>query len=152
MEIVHYRSEFRSAFKRLNEAWITTYFKMEKPDHAALDDPESYILDRGGFIFVALENGEPVGVCALMKRDDVVYPFELAKMAVRPESRGKNIGYALGQAVITQARELKAKHLFLESNTVLKPALGLYRKLGFKEITGPSTPYARCNIQMSLDL
>jgi GNAT superfamily N-acetyltransferase/predicted transcriptional regulator len=152
VRIVAYQEKHHSAFRKLNEEWIKTYFEMEKPDQDALDNPKKYILDRGGFIFVALLDDEPAGVCALLKRDDPVYPYELAKMAVAPNARGKNIGYLLGKAVSEKAKALKAERLFLESNTILKPAIGLYQKLGFKKVAGPKTPYARCNIQMKLEL
>jgi GNAT superfamily N-acetyltransferase/DNA-binding MarR family transcriptional regulator len=152
VKIVPYSSKYRAAFRELNEEWIKTYFKLEKADRDALDDPEGYILDRGGFIFVATLDDHAVGVCALLKRDDPGYPFELAKMAVAPEARGKSVGWLLGKAVVEKARSLKVNRLYLESNTILKPAIGLYEKLGFKKIVGPPTPYERCNIQMELKL
>jgi GNAT superfamily N-acetyltransferase len=152
VKIVPYEPKYRQAFQKLNEEWIKTYFKIEKADRVALENPESYILKRGGFIFIAVIDGKAVGVCALLKRDDRVYPYELAKMAVSPRFRGKNIGWLLGTAVVEKAKELKADRLFLESNTILKPSIGLYEKLGFKKIVGPPTPYERCNIQMELRL
>jgi len=150
--IVPYETKYQSAFRKLNEEWIQKYFRMEKRDYDALDHPKAYILDHGGFIFVALLNDNPVGVCALLKRDDAVYPYEFTKMAVAPEGRGKNIGWLLGQAAIEKARALGAPKLFLESNTILTPAISLYGKLGFKQVVGPTTPYQRCNIQMELAL
>jgi len=152
VEIVGYEPRYREVFKALNEEWIRTYFEMEEADHKALDNPEEYILQNGGCILVALYLGEPVGVCALLKMDDGHYDFEMAKMAVSPKAQGKNIGFLLGQAVIKKARELGASHLYLESNTVLKPAINLYHKLGFQKVAGHATPYKRCNIQMELVL
>ena len=58
----------------------------------------------------------------------------------------------LGTAIIEKARTLGARGIYLESNTILKPAISLYHKLGFKKVTGHPTPYARCNIQMGLPL
>jgi DNA-binding MarR family transcriptional regulator/GNAT superfamily N-acetyltransferase len=152
VSIVPYQPGFAGAFRSLNEQWISTYFKMEEADYKALDHPQEYILDRGGEILVALYNDEPVGVCALIKMDDPDYDFELAKMAVAPEAQGKSIGWILGQAIIEKAKALGGKKLYLESNTLLKPAINLYYKLGFKKVTGRSTPYERCNIQMELIL
>jgi DNA-binding MarR family transcriptional regulator len=86
VKIVPYTEKYRAAFEKLNLEWIKSYFKVEKADRDALDDPKGYILDRGGFIFVALMDDKPVGVCALLKRDDPAYPYELAKMAVSPSS------------------------------------------------------------------
>lgn len=152
VRIVNYEDRYQAAFKSLNEEWISTYFQMEEADYKALDNPKGYILDRGGKIFVALYNNEPVGVCALIKMDDPDYDFELAKMAVSPKIQGKSIGWLLGQAVVNAAKELGASQIYLESNTALKPAINLYQKLGFRKVVGRSTPYERCNIQMELQL
>jgi GNAT superfamily N-acetyltransferase len=84
--------------------------------------------------------------------DDPHYDFELAKMAVSPQAKGKGIGWLLGKAIIKKAQSLNAQKIYLESNTVLKPAINLYHKLGFNKVIGHSTPYKRCNIQMELIL
>lgn len=152
VQIVEYSPKYLKAFRDLNEEWITTYFKMEEADYSALNNPRGYILKKGGKILIALDNRKPVGVCALIKMDDGIYDFELAKMAVSPMSRGKNIGWLLGQAIIEKAKSLGASKLYLESNTILKPAINLYHKLGFKKVAGHPTPYERCNIQMELNL
>lgn len=152
VKIVEYQSKYQSAFKALNEEWISTYFEMEDADYKALDNPKEYILDKGGKILVALYNDEPVGVCALIKMKDPTFDFELAKMAVSPKAQGKSIGWLLGQSAIHAAKELGASKIYLESNTILKPAINLYYKLGFLKITGHPTPYKRCNIQMELSL
>jgi DNA-binding MarR family transcriptional regulator/predicted GNAT family N-acyltransferase len=151
VQIVNYRPIYKKAFKELNEEWITTYFKLEASDRKALDNPQGYILEKGGHILVALLNDVPVGVCALIKMNDGLYDFELAKMAVSQKERGKNIGWMLGQAIIEKAISLGAAKIYLESNTMLEPAIKLYQKLGFKKIAGHPTPYERCNIQMELN-
>ncbi|UTX48976.1 helix-turn-helix domain-containing GNAT family N-acetyltransferase [Chryseobacterium sp. MA9] len=152
VKIVEYEPKYQSAFKALNEEWISTYFEMEDADYKALDNPEEYILNKGGKILVALYNEEPLGVCALIKMNDPYYDFELAKMAVSPKAQGKNIGWLLGQAIIRKAKDSGASKIYLESNTLLKPAINLYYKLGFQKVTGRSTPYQRCNIQMELNV
>ncbi|RYZ47060.1 MAG: GNAT family N-acetyltransferase, partial [Sphingobacteriales bacterium] len=152
VKIVPYQPKYAKAFRSLNEEWISKYFRMEPTDHKALDQPKNYILKPGGKIVVALYKNEPVGVCALIKMDDGEYDYELAKMAVSPGAQGKNIGWLLGAAVVELARSLGAKKLYLESNTILEPAINLYQKLGFRKIAGRQTPYERCNIQMELAL
>lgn len=152
VQIVAYEPKYQSAFKALNEEWISTYFEMEDADYKALDNPKKHILDNGGKIFVALYNNEPLGVCAILKMDDPNFDFELAKMAVSPKAQGKNIGWLLGQAVICAAKDFGASKIYLESNTILKPAINLYYKLGFQKVAGHPTPYKRCNIQMELSL
>lgn len=152
VQIVPFEPAYRAAFKALNEEWIKKYFTMEEADYKALDNAESYILNNGGQILVALYKGKPVGVCALIKMHDPEYDYELAKMAVSPQAQGKSIGWLLGKAVIEKAKELGAKKIYLESNTILKPAIHLYHKLGFQKVAGRTTPYERCNIQMGLSL
>jgi DNA-binding MarR family transcriptional regulator/GNAT superfamily N-acetyltransferase len=150
VEIINYLPKYRDAFKQLNVEWITAYFKMEDADYKILDHPEEYILDNDGYILFALYNGEPVGTCALVKKDENT--FELSKMAVSPMAKGKGIGLLLGNAAIEKAKEAGIKKLYLESNTILKPAINLYYKLGFKRIAGMPSPYERSNIQMELNL
>lgn len=148
IDIINYQPEYQEVFKALNEEWISTYFTMEEADYKALDNPQGYILDKGGFILIALYNGEPLGVCALIKMYDDEYDYELAKMAVSPSAQGKNIGFLLASAILDKAKSLGAVKVYLESNTILKPAINLYNKLGFQKVAGKPTPYTRCNIQM----
>lgn len=152
IEILHYLPEHHTAFQELNEEWITKYFKLEDADRKALDNPKGYILDSGGKILVAVQGNSILGVCALLKMQDDTYDYELAKMAVSPKAHGKGIGYLLGKSIIETAKKLNASNIYLESNTILKPAISLYEKLGFKKIVGHYTPYKRCNIQMELKL
>jgi DNA-binding MarR family transcriptional regulator/predicted GNAT family N-acyltransferase len=150
VKIIAYDPQYKQVFKDLNEEWISRWFKMEEADYGALDDPQGYILDKGGHIMVALYNDEPVGVCALIKMNDPDYEYEMGKMAVSPLAQGKNIGFLLGKSIIEKARLLGAKKIYLESNTILKPAISLYHKLGFNKVASRNSPYERSNIQMEL--
>lgn len=150
VKIIGYSDKYQQHFKQLNIEWIEAYFKVEKTDLLYLDNPKSYIIDKGGYIFFAEYDGEIVGTCALAKMNEDT--FELAKMGVSPKAQGKSIGWLLGEACISKARELGAKKIFLESNTRLTPAINLYHKLGFQKVTGPPSPYERANIQMELML
>lgn len=149
VEIVEFTAEHSSAFRNLNEEWISKYFKMEESDFKALDHPQEYILDKGGYIAIATIDGVAVGTCALIKIDN---GFELAKMSVSPNAQGRGIGKLLGNHVIAKAKELGATRMYIESNRILTPAITLYERLGFKEVQGFVSPYERCNIQMELIL
>jgi len=152
IRIISYEPHHKNAFRDLNQAWIEKYFKMEETDHNSLDNPKEYILDKGGFILVAVIKKEVVGVCALIKMDHDKYDYELAKMAVSPKHFKKGIAWQISQAVINLAKINAAKYLYLESNTKLEPAIKLYRKLGFIEVSDEPSPYERANIQMELKL
>lgn len=150
VEIIDYSPEFLEDFKQLNYEWIEKYFTMEEADRKYLDHPNENILEPGGHIYMARHDGAIVGACALVNMDGKTY--ELAKMTVTERARGRGIGRLLGEAAIAKARELGATRLYLESNTVLEPAIRLYQKLGFRKIVGHPSPYERCNIQMELKL
>lgn len=150
VEVVPYEGLHQDAFRRLNEAWIERYFRLEEPDTRVLAAPQEQIIDKGGHILVALRDGEPIGVCALLRVDECT--FELAKMAVAEHARGFGVGFRLGEACKEKAREAGASRLILESNTILEPAIALYRRLGFTEFTGAPSEYDRCNIHMEVRL
>ena len=148
--IVPFAEHYSEAFKTLNVNWIRKHWELEESDYKALDNPQLNIIQPGGYIAIALRDQQAVGTCALIKMDEDCY--ELAKMAVDDSAKGLGIGSLLGFHMIEKAKSLGAKRLYLESNTILVPALNLYRKLGFKRIAGNDSPYKRCNIQMELQL
>jgi GNAT superfamily N-acetyltransferase len=137
-------------FIRLNELWIEEHFELEEADRQLAADPYKIVRD-GGHILSLRQDGRVVGVCALFRETPT--RFELARMAVEPTERGKGYGDVLIRAAIAKARERGATTVHLLSNTVLQPAIALYRKHGFRTVTeGPHALYARCNIVMELRL
>ena len=116
-------------FKQLNIEWLQQYFMVEPYDEYQLSHPGKEIIDKGGYIFLAKENEKIVGTVALMKETD--RSFELTKMSVTKNSQGKGISKLLMDACITLAKEKKWDRLFLYSNTILVPAIQLYRQYGF---------------------
>ncbi len=150
VQIIDYQSIHRDSFKNLNVAWIEKYFKIEPSDLAQLENPEGYIIEKGGWVLLAQIGEEIVGTAALIKSSDTF--FELAKMAVDEKHQGKQIGKKLAIAAIEKAREMGAKQLFLESNRKLTPALNLYKSVGFREVKLRDSPYERADIQMLIDL
>ena len=153
MQIVDFEPRFAEAFRTLNEAWITRFFVMEPKDAEIINDPQGKIIDRGGHVFLAVEDDRPVGCVALVRMDDG--GFELAKMAVDEASQGRGHAKALMNACIERARSLNAPRLYLESGTPLTPALTLYRSCGFTDLPPerrPDSPYARADVWMELKL
>lgn len=132
MEIVDFRPELAGAFQALNEAWIVRYFALEPKDVEVLADPQGKIVAGGGQIVFALEGGAAVGCCALIALPDG--GFEVAKMAVAEPHKGRGLGRALMAACVERARSAGAPRLYLETNSALAPALGLYRSFGFREV------------------
>lgn len=148
MEVRPFETADADAWKSLNEAWIGKLFKIEPKDREVLDFPQENILARGGHIFMAHQNGRAVGCAALIKMSDGGY--ELAKMTVDESMRGTGLGRALMEACIDKAKALGASRLYLETNSGLAPAIGLYRAVGFVDMPTQSTPYARADVFMEL--
>lgn len=152
IEILDYQPQYLSYYQDINYAWIEKYFKIEQPDIDSLQNPERDIINKGGAVIFARYEGQIAGTVALKKYDDST--FELIKMGVNEAYLGKQIGKKLGLACIEKAKALGCKLLFLESNKSLKPALGLYQTLGFKEVkmSGSVSDYERANIRMEMNL
>lgn len=139
-----------AAFKQLNVEWLQKYFEVEPHDEEILSHPDEFILQPGGVILMALDNNVPIGCVALMPK--ATGPMELTKMAVTASRQGQGIGVLLMEAVIARARQMELGQIMLVSNRQLTPALTLYRKFGFQEVPNSVKEYARCDIQMLLNL
>ncbi len=71
---------------------------------------------------VALHSLEP-GIC------------EMKRLYLRPQFRGKGIGRALAERIIADARQIGYQRMRLDTvEPVMKDAVAMYRKLGFKEV------------------
>ena len=157
VQIVDYEVRFASHFASLNYQWITEYFRVEEEDRKALDDPEGYAIRPGGNIFFLLEDKIPVGTVAMVpitrSEEEQELCFELAKMAVRPDCRGKGYGSMLMQYCIDFARSAEAHEIMLVTNDVLSAAVALYEQAGFREVSEYSdSRYERGNLEMRLTL
>ena len=150
IEIIEFNDELSSRFMELNIAWLQKYFEVEPVDYKMLSDPREFIIDKGGYIFFAMVDEHVAGTFALLKEATAVY--ELSKMAVSEKFQGRKIGNAMLEFALTRARELRADKIILYSNTILEPAIHLYRKYGFKEVPITSSLYKRSNIKMEIQL
>jgi len=154
-----YRPEDRQAFIDLNRDWIEEYFELEDSDREQLEELETSILDKGGQIIVALLHDRVVGTGAILPPHcdpvDGRKWLEIVKMAARKDLRGQGIGRAVIDALIQQARAMDADAVWLETNADLTAAIRLYERSGFRHLGSDDlwpTPYARCNVQMVLEL
>jgi ribosomal protein S18 acetylase RimI-like enzyme len=145
LKITDYKPEYQPWFEKLNRDWIEKYFWMEPIDVQVLQHPDEHIIKKGGQILIAKADQQVVGVVALKFVTESVYEF--TKMAVDEKYRGLKIGETLTHSAIEKARTLNAKKIILYSSTKLKPAISLYRKIGFVEIPVDG-PYKRSDIKM----
>jgi DNA-binding MarR family transcriptional regulator/GNAT superfamily N-acetyltransferase len=153
VELVTFTENMADDFRSLNEDWINEYFEMEDADRKTLDDPGGSIIGMGGEIVFARDVStlEVLGTCAIIRCDDAL--CELAKMAVAKSARGRGIGKLVGKEAIRVAQEMGFMKMYLETNTRLSPALGLYRQLGFERRDFPrKSDYSRADVYMDIDL
>ncbi len=150
VRIIDYEQKHHEDFRRLNLEWLEKYNLAESHDLEVLDDPKGTILDRGGVIYMAEEDGQLIGSAALMKEAEGIY--ELAKMAVAPRWRGKGISKLLIEKCLDTARSWNATKVTLYSNSQLQTALSLYKKYGFYHIGTENSPYVTADVRMELNL
>jgi GNAT superfamily N-acetyltransferase len=115
-----------------------------------LENIASSYLDRGGaFDVVAGEDGRVVGCCGVYPIDSTT--CELRKMYLLPQARGHGLGERLLRRALAFARGQGFRRMELETAAVLKHAIALYEREGFKPIARkPST--SRCDRAFALDL
>ena len=149
IEIVWFNKKYSEQFFILNKVWIEESWRLEDSDKKDLLNPDK-IVENGGQVFFALENKIPVGTAAMIKSSED--RFELAKMTVQEDLRGKGIANMLMDECLKFAKENKANEIFLISNDSLKIARNLYDKYGFKEVNLDSQKYDRGNVKMILKI
>ena len=144
--IVPFSPELKEEIKILNLEWLKKYFKVEAKDERMLSDPQGEIIDKGGMIFYAKYNSKIVGTVSLLKINETT--FELSKMAVTDGVQGQGIGHKLIEHCILVAQQKAIRKVILYSNRKLLPAIYLYNKFGFEEVSLESGNYERADIKM----
>jgi N-acetylglutamate synthase-like GNAT family acetyltransferase len=150
IEIVSYQRKFQPDFKRLNLEWLDTYHLTETHDLEILDHPEEKVIAGGGCIFLALDGEKVIGTAGLVKAQEEIY--ELVKMTVDPGWQGRGISKILLDRCLVEARKLKAKKIFLFSNSQLLTAIKLYEKYGFRKVAVTNSPMLTADVKMELRL
>jgi putative acetyltransferase len=114
-----------------------------------LDDLQASYIDRGGiFEILEDEDGKLLGTVGLYPLDES--HIELRKMYFSKEIRGQGLGNKTLQRMIDLARKKGFRQISLETASVLKEAIGLYKKFGFIEKQDEHAP--RCDQAFYLEL
>ena len=147
--IVAFNKKYSEQFFLLNKAWIEESWRLEDSDKKDLLNPDK-IVENGGQVFFALDNKSVIGTVAMIKSS--FDRFELAKMTVQEDFRGKGIANMLMDECLEFAKQNNANEIFLISNDSLIIARNLYDKYGFKEVKLDSQKYDRGNVKMILKI
>ena len=150
VEIISYEAKYQPYFERFNKAWLEEYFSVEPIDKLVLENPQENIIDHGGEILFAVDGDTVIGTVALKPVEAGV--MELTKMAVDKGHRGCGAGKLLCESAIRRAQQLGTARLVLYSSTRLENAIGIYRKMGFREIPLKKGTYGRADIMMEKSL
>src|SRR5436190_7648643 len=100
--IIDYEDQYLKDFQRLNLEWLEKFNLVESHDLEILNHPQENVIDRGGFLFLLKEDDAVIGSAGVFKISDTEY--ELIKMSVAPEHRGKKFGDMLLGKCITKAK------------------------------------------------
>jgi ribosomal protein S18 acetylase RimI-like enzyme len=86
-----------------------------------------------GRLLLAEYEGQLAGCVALHQLEPGI--CEMKRLYLRPNFRGKRLGYALASRIIGEAREIGYQRMRLDTvEPVMKDAVAMYRKIGFHEI------------------
>ncbi len=150
IEIIAYQKKYQPDFKRLNLEWLDKYGLTESHDLEIMDNPDETVIKNGGAIFLAMDGEKVIGTAGLWKENETSY--ELIKMGVDPDYRGRGISKFLLDKCLSTAIENNANLIFLFSNSQLKTALKLYEQYGFKYVDVSDAPFLTADVKMELSL
>jgi len=92
----------------------------------SVDNPEKDI-----FILFDKRSNVAVGLAVLHKRNLNDNSAEIGYVAVRPESRGKGIGYKLLINILAEMKRRDISYAYLKTDSFRMPAVKTYLKAGF---------------------
>jgi putative acetyltransferase len=94
--------------------------------------PGDYAPPEGRLLLAKFEH-QLAACVALHKLEDGI--CEMKRLYLRPQFRGKGLGRILADRIIAEARQIGYRHMRLDTvEPVMKDAVAMYRRLGFKEI------------------
>ncbi len=101
-------------------------------DHELASLPGHYATPEGRLLLAEYE-GELAGCVAMRKLEDGI--CEMKRLYLRPQFRGKGLGRVFAERIIAEARQIGYRAMRLDTvEPVMKDAVAMYRKFGFKEV------------------
>ena len=112
--------------------------------------PGDYAPPEGRLLLAGCEN-QIAGCVALHNLKSGI--CEMKRLYLRPQFRGKGLGRVLAERIIAEARQIGYRRMRLDTvEPVMKDAVAMYRRLGFKEIASYCANPMAGALYMELDL
>lgn len=112
--------------------------------------PGDYVPPDGRLLLAEYED-KLAGCVALHKLEAGI--CEMKRLYLRPQFRGKGLGRVLAETIINEARKSGYQRMRLDTvEPIMKDAVAMYRRLGFKEIAPYCTNPIEGALYMELEL
>jgi putative acetyltransferase len=112
--------------------------------------PGDYAPPSGRLLLAECE-GQLAACVALHRLDPAI--CEMKRLYLRPQFRGRGLGRLLAERIIAEARQIGYRTMRLDTvEPVMKDAVAMYRKFGFKEIAPYRTNPIAGAMYMELEL
>jgi putative acetyltransferase len=119
-------------------------------DQELAEIPGDYTPPEGRLLLAEFEQ-QLAGCVAVHKLDTDI--CEMKRLYLRPQFRGKGLGRALAERIISEARQIGYHRMRLDTvEPVMKDAVAMYRKLGFREVAAYCANPMAGAIYMELEL
>lgn len=104
-----------------------------------------------GRLLLGMYEGAIAGCVALHALEPAI--GEMKRLYLRPAFRGKGLGQVMVDAIVAQARAIGYRRLRLDTiEPLMKNAVGMYRRMGFREIAPYCANPVEGALYMELDL
>ena len=121
----------------------------ERTDSDLSNIQQSYIDKGGTFDVLVDENDNIQGTVGLYRISQTT--CEIRKMYLSSSLRGQGLGKKLLTHALSKAKELGYSRIELETASVLKEAIGLYERYGFRQFTRDHLA-ARCDASYYIEI
>ena len=150
-----YREEIAALFREYTDMLIkdeprfTEYLGIQNYDDEIKHLEHKYALPDGR-LYIVFCGGIPAGCIGMRKLDGE--SCELKRLYVKPAFRGNGIAGKLVDRILTEAKEIGYRFVYLDTFPFLTTAIAMYKRRGFYEIPCYNDCPIEATVYMRLDL
>ncbi|WP_201747904.1 GNAT family N-acetyltransferase [Chitinophaga vietnamensis] len=111
--------------------WLNVDLSFQQFEEEMAQLPGAYAAPTGA-LFLALADGQVAGCVAIRPFDNTT--AEMKRLFVRDAFKGHGVGKALAGAAVAESKALGYKRILLDTLAHMRPAIELYKSLGFQPI------------------